>query len=76
MEKQEERYLTVREVAERLGTSERFPRRLIRERRIGFVRVGERYVRIPESALAEFIAAGRVEPIQAAHVWRDIRGVA
>ena len=37
-------------------------RRLIAERRIRFVRVG-RHVRIPESALREFIAAGLVEPI-------------
>jgi hypothetical protein len=34
---------------------------LISERRIRFVRVG-RHVRIPESALAEFIASGMVEP--------------
>jgi excisionase family DNA binding protein len=57
-----ERLLTVREVGELLGTSERFPRRLIAERRIRFVRVG-RHVRIPESALGEFIAAGVVEPV-------------
>ena len=31
-----ERYLSVAEVAERLGTTQRFPRRLIEERRIGF----------------------------------------
>jgi excisionase family DNA binding protein len=57
-----DRLLTVTQVAEVLGTSERFPRRLIEERRISFVRVG-RHVRIPESALREFIAAGLVEPI-------------
>jgi excisionase family DNA binding protein len=57
-----ERLLTVQEAAELLGTSERFPRRLIAERRIRFVRVG-RHVRIPESALGEFIAAGIVEPV-------------
>jgi excisionase family DNA binding protein len=57
-----ERLLTVRQAAELLGTSERFPRRLIAERRIRFVRVG-RHVRIPESALGEFIAAGMVEPV-------------
>jgi excisionase family DNA binding protein len=56
-----ERLLTVAQVAELLGTSERFPRRLIAERRIKFVRVG-RYVRVPESALREFIEAGLVEP--------------
>jgi excisionase family DNA binding protein len=57
-----ERLLTVRQAADLLGTSERFPRRLIAERRIRFVRVG-RHVRIPESALGEFIAAGVVEPV-------------
>jgi excisionase family DNA binding protein len=54
--------LTVGQAADLLGTTERFPRRLIAERRIRFVRVG-RHVRIPESALAEFIAAGVVEPV-------------
>ena len=56
-----ERHLTVAQVAELLGTTERFPRRLIAERRIRFVRVG-RHVRIPESAVRELIAAGLVEP--------------
>ncbi|MET8623604.1 excisionase family DNA-binding protein [Kitasatospora sp. NPDC004669] len=60
------RLLTVREVAEILGTwetsGERFPRRLIEERRITFVKVG-RHVRIPEPAIAEFIAANTVQPI-------------
>lgn len=60
-----ERYLTVAEVAQCLATSERFPRRLIAERRIRFVRVG-RHVRIPESALDEYLAAGLVEPIRPA----------
>jgi excisionase family DNA binding protein len=57
-----DRLLTVAQVAELLATSERFPRRLIAERRIRFVKVG-RFVRIPESALREFIAAGLVEPV-------------
>mgnify|MGYP001317448260 CR=1 FL=1 len=57
-----DRLLTVDQVAARLSTSTRFPRRLIAERRITFVRVG-RKVRIPESALEEFIRAGVVEPI-------------
>lgn len=57
-----ERLLTVAQVAELLGTTERFPRRLIAERRIRFVRVG-RHVRVPESAVREFIAAGLVEPL-------------
>jgi excisionase family DNA binding protein len=63
-----ERLLTVAQVAELLGTTERFPRRLIAERRIRFVRVG-RHVRIPESALAEFIAAGVVEPSPRRRSW-------
>jgi excisionase family DNA binding protein len=58
-----ERLLTVTEVAELLGTTERFPRRLIAERRIRFVRIG-RHVRVPESALRELITAGLVEPMQ------------
>ena len=57
-----DRLLTIAEAAELLSTSPRFPRRLIEERRIRFVRVG-RHVRIPESALREFIAAGLVEPV-------------
>ncbi len=58
-----ERLLTVDEAAPYLGAkSARFPRRLIAERRIRFVRVG-RHVRIPESAIREFVAAGTVEPV-------------
>lgn len=57
-----DRLLTVGQVAERLGTSERFPRRLIAERRIRFVHVG-RHVRIPETALQDFIAHGVVEAV-------------
>ncbi len=54
--------LTVGEVAERLGTGDRFVRRLIAERRIRFVKLG-RHVRVPESGVAEFIEAGTVEPL-------------
>ncbi len=57
-----ERLLNMDEAAGVLGTSARFPRRLIAERRIRFVRVG-RHVRIPVSALVEFVAAGVVEPV-------------
>jgi excisionase family DNA binding protein len=57
-----QRLLTVDEVAERFGTSVRFPRRLIAERRIKFVRIG-RHVRIPEAAVVEMIEAGTVEAI-------------
>jgi excisionase family DNA binding protein len=64
-----DRLLSVAQVAELLGTTERFPRRLIAERRITFVRVG-RHVRIPESALRDFIAAGLVEPFRRARAGR------
>lgn len=57
-----ERLLTVEQAGELLGTTERFPRRLIAERRIRFVRVG-RHVRIPESAIAEYVESRTVQPI-------------
>jgi excisionase family DNA binding protein len=62
----DERLLTCAEAAQALGTfntsGERFPRRLIAERRIRFTRIG-RHVRIPESAVRELIDAGMVEPV-------------
>jgi excisionase family DNA binding protein len=56
-----DRYLNVDQVAELLGTTVRFPRRLIEERRIVYVKVG-RHVRIPESAVLDFIAVNTVQP--------------
>ena len=53
--------LTVEQAAERLGTSTRFIRRLIADRRIAYHKVG-RHVRIAEADLINFVAAGRVEP--------------
>nr|WP_153426769.1 helix-turn-helix domain-containing protein [Streptomyces alkaliphilus] len=50
-----DRLLTVEEAAERLGTGTRFIRRLIAERRIRYVKLGKP-VRVPESALAAYIA--------------------
>ncbi|MBQ1157571.1 excisionase family DNA-binding protein [Streptomyces sp. A73] len=61
-----DRYLSVDQVAEVLGTTTRFPRRLIAERRITFVKVG-RHVRIPESALAAYIEARTVQPLRPRH---------
>ncbi len=55
-----DKLLTPQEAADRLGTSLRFVRRLVFERRIPFVKVG-RHVRIAASDLEAFIAAGRVE---------------
>ncbi|MEU1503917.1 excisionase family DNA-binding protein [Kitasatospora sp. NPDC005748] len=61
-----DRLLTAAQVAERLGTwetsGERFPRRLIAERRIAFVKVGH-LVRIPASAVDAFIAERTVQPV-------------
>ena len=52
--------LTVEQAAECLGTSERFVRRLIAERRIAFIKLG-RHVRITEHDLINFVTTGRVE---------------
>ena len=52
--------LSVEQAAERLGTSVRFVRRLVFERRIAYVKLG-RHVRIAAHDLDAFIRAGRVE---------------
>ena len=59
-----EPHLTLEEAAAVLGTKLRFTRRLVAERRIRFTHFG-RHIRIPESALREFIKAGTVEPMTA-----------
>jgi excisionase family DNA binding protein len=56
-----DRLLTIAEVAERLNTTDRFPRRLVAERRIRYVKIGT-HVRIPESALRELIKSNTIEP--------------
>jgi excisionase family DNA binding protein len=58
--------LSIEQAAERLGTSVRFVRRLIAERRIAYTKLG-RHVRIAGRDLDAFVAAGRVEP---ARRWR------
>jgi excisionase family DNA binding protein len=55
-----EELLTVEKAADRLGTSVRFVRRLVFERRIAYTKLG-RHVRIAASDLAAFVHAGRVE---------------
>jgi excisionase family DNA binding protein len=67
--------LTIDETAQLLKTSTRFVRRLIAERRIPFTKVGK-YVRIHRSDVDKFVAAGRVEAMTAADVWRGRRVVA
>jgi excisionase family DNA binding protein len=58
-----DKLLTVEEAAERLGTSVRFVRRLIFERRIAFVKMG-RHVRITPGDLDAYVAAGRVDVLR------------
>ena len=55
-----DKLLTVEEAADQLGTSLRFVRRLIFERRIPYTKLG-RHVRIAASDLDAFITAGRVD---------------
>jgi excisionase family DNA binding protein len=55
--------LTPEAAAERLGTTVRFVRRLIAERRITFFKVG-RHVRISSTDIAAYLAAGRVDPVR------------
>ncbi|WP_436523407.1 excisionase family DNA-binding protein [Actinoplanes sp. HUAS TT8] len=58
-----EKYLSLPEVAEILGTTLRFPRRLVEERRIEFKRFG-RHVRIAESVLNAYIDQCTVSTIR------------
>ena len=72
-----DKLLTVDEAAERLGTSPRFVRRLICERRIVFVRMGRKGspVRITESDLEAFIESARIEPMQVPNLRTSVRGI-
>jgi len=54
--------LTVDQAAERLGTTPRFIRRLIAEKRIAYVKLGGWHVRIEDTVLDDFVDAGRVYP--------------
>lgn len=63
-----ERYLSLSEVAEALGTGIRFARRLVEERRIEFKRFG-RHVRVSESVLNDYINSCTVSPVR-----RPVRG--
>jgi len=53
--------LTAAQAADRLGTSVRFIRRLVAQRRIPYLKVG-RHLRISSDDLDAFIAAGRSKP--------------
>jgi excisionase family DNA binding protein len=64
MSKADPRLLNVAEVAERLGVSERFVRRLVHERRIDFLKVGY-FVRFLEADVDAYLERSRVpaEPV-------------
>jgi excisionase family DNA binding protein len=66
-----DRLLTVAQVAELLGTGVRFPRRLIEERRIEYVKVG-RHVRIRESVVRAMIEANTVAPRRSGSALRAV----
>ena len=66
-----DRLLTVAQVAELLGTTVRFPRRLIEERRIEYVKVG-RHVRIRESVVSALIESNTVAPRRSASTLRAV----
>jgi excisionase family DNA binding protein len=55
-----DKLLSPQEAADQLGTSLRFVRRLIFERRIPYTKLG-RHVRIAADDLDAFITAGRIE---------------
>lgn len=68
-------YLSVPEAAEYLGTSVRFIRRLVSERRITFFKLGS-HVRISLEDLETFIQDGRVNAVTKVGVDRDLKGAA
>jgi excisionase family DNA binding protein len=67
-------YYSVPEAADFLSTSVRFVRRLIAERRITFYKVGA-HVRLNRDDLEAFVQTGKVEPITASSVRRDLARV-
>lgn len=58
-----EHLLTIADAAEFFGTTERFPRRLVEQRRIEFVKVG-RAVRFRHQALIDYLARQTVLPAE------------
>ncbi|MEM7342500.1 MAG: excisionase family DNA-binding protein [Actinomycetota bacterium] len=61
---QPDQLLTVAEAAEILGTTDRFPRRLIAEGRIAYIKLGEGrngHVRIKLSVLQSYIESSTIE---------------
>lgn len=67
-------HYSVEEAAAYLGTTVRFVRRLVAERRVTFYKVG-RLVRFKRADLEAFVQAGRVGAITASSVRGDLRRV-
>ncbi|WP_246506958.1 excisionase family DNA-binding protein [Actinocrinis puniceicyclus] len=67
--------MTVEQAAELFNTTPRFVRRLVAERRITVVRLG-RHVRIPRSAVVDFVQAGTVLPLSTRRAVRHLTTVA
>jgi excisionase family DNA binding protein len=61
--------LTMAEAAERLGTTHRFVRRLVSERRIAYLKLG-RHVRISSDDLDEFVRSARIEALRPGRLTR------
>ncbi|MFT7835153.1 helix-turn-helix domain-containing protein [Saccharothrix sp. BKS2] len=68
-------HYSVTEAADYLGTSVRFIRRLVADRRVTFYKVG-RHVRFKRADLEAFVQAGKVEAITVESVQRDLWRVA
>ena len=54
-------YLTIDEVADKLGLSGATVRRMVRNQEIAAIKVGQRQYRIPARGLAEYLAANTTE---------------
>jgi excisionase family DNA binding protein len=57
-----ERLYTCADAGEATGTTERFWRGLVEQKRVRYVKLGK-FVRIPESAISQLLAEGTVEPL-------------
>lgn len=73
-EPERERLLTVADVAARLAIPKAYAYELVRRRTLPAIRVGARYIRVPEGALAEWVAKGlEMRSIPVVHIARERR---
>ena len=54
--------LTVDQAAERMGTTPRYVRRLIAEKRIAYIKLGGWHIRIEDKVVDAFIESWRIDP--------------